>query len=199
MSKEEKPKQSRRRKEKYPALKKEFNLKRRSEFIETDYINGIYDSEGNEVIRPLTEEEKDFLNKFNEETINANFVHNPELRKKRKELKRVQLKLAEINPRLTDTIEELTKIERRLEKEVDVLRNEHLLYSDPEEHKKIYAEDYANKMCILSNSKAKGMLDEHKDEILNKIFENVGEFSDEIQVNEFHEKEQIKKDLEDIE
>lgn len=32
-----------------------------------DYMEGVYDNDGNEIIKPLTEEEKQFLNKFNQE------------------------------------------------------------------------------------------------------------------------------------
>lgn len=34
---------------------------------EGEYADGVYDEDGNQVIRPLTEEEKDWLNRFNDE------------------------------------------------------------------------------------------------------------------------------------
>lgn len=40
------------------------NLKVRRYYIDTEYINGVKDENGQRVIRPLTEEEKDWLNKF---------------------------------------------------------------------------------------------------------------------------------------
>ena len=172
-------------------------MKRRAEFIDTDYVSGIYSDDGEELLRPLNDEEKSFLNKFNEETVNANFVSNPELRRKRKELKQIQLKLAEINPKLTDAIQSLYQIEKRLEGEITALREEHLLYPDPETHKQIYKEDYANKMCILSDRKSKGMLDEHKEEIFNKFYEDIAEIKDEAQVNEFHEKDMAERDIDE--
>jgi hypothetical protein len=45
--------------EPYPALKKQFNLKTRQDEIEVDYLH------------KLNDEEKEFLNKFNEEYVNA--------------------------------------------------------------------------------------------------------------------------------
>ena len=54
---------SKRAKEKYPALKPEFNLKTRFELIDHDYID------------KLSPKEKDWLNRFNEEWVNANFKH----------------------------------------------------------------------------------------------------------------------------
>lgn len=35
--------------------------------MKVNYVNGIYDSNGKELIRPMTQEEKDFLNKFQQE------------------------------------------------------------------------------------------------------------------------------------
>ena len=32
--------------------------------MKVSYVNGIYDSKGNQLIRPMTDEEKDYLNKF---------------------------------------------------------------------------------------------------------------------------------------
>jgi hypothetical protein len=65
-------KQNRRSQVKYPALDPKFNLKTRSDLIEADYID------------QLSEEEKDWLNRFNEEYVNANFGHKGKLIQRRK-------------------------------------------------------------------------------------------------------------------
>jgi hypothetical protein len=65
---------NRREKEKYPALKKRFNTKIRQDFIESEeYINGVKDAKGELVIRPLNDKEKEFLNRFNAETVVTSF------------------------------------------------------------------------------------------------------------------------------
>lgn len=64
---------SKRSRAKYPALNQSLNTKDRRYFIETDYINGVYDANGQEVIRPLNDEEKAFLNKFYEESLITTF------------------------------------------------------------------------------------------------------------------------------
>jgi len=67
---------NRRSKAKYPALDPTLNLRTRYEEIEQNqYINGVKNDDGELVIRALTEAEKDWLNRFNEETVNANFKH----------------------------------------------------------------------------------------------------------------------------
>jgi len=66
-------KKTRRSQAKYPALRKELNTKVRRPYIEADYVNGVYNENGEQVIRPLTEEETAWLNKFYKEVIVTNF------------------------------------------------------------------------------------------------------------------------------
>lgn len=72
-------KKSARSQSKYPGLQIRFTLPHRREFVETEYVNGVYSESGEMLIRPLTDEEKDFLNRFYEETVHANFKHPGEL------------------------------------------------------------------------------------------------------------------------
>lgn len=56
-------KKTQRNQNKYPGLDPNFNLKIRRELIDQDYIH------------KLNEAEKDWLNRFNEEYVSANFTH----------------------------------------------------------------------------------------------------------------------------
>lgn len=56
-------KRTRRSKVRYPALERKYNLRSRQDFADMDYID------------KLGPAEKDFLNRFIEETVNANFNH----------------------------------------------------------------------------------------------------------------------------
>jgi hypothetical protein len=71
-----KKKINRRMKAKFPALKPEFNLKRRKELIDYDYID------------KLSDKEKEWLNKFTEEYINASFRKNQAPLHKTKKLRK---------------------------------------------------------------------------------------------------------------
>jgi len=57
---------------KYRYLSREKNLKSRRYFIETDYVNGLYDENGNQVMRPLNPEEMEWLNQFYKEDLCVN-------------------------------------------------------------------------------------------------------------------------------
>jgi len=45
----------------------------RRDCIETSYINGVFNAEGERVIRPLTSEEKEFLDKYYKEFVHGTF------------------------------------------------------------------------------------------------------------------------------
>jgi hypothetical protein len=88
MKKPTKTKKSKRSKVKWPNLRKDYNLKARRDYIEPDYINGVKDSKGNQVMRALTNEEKDWLDQFYKETVNAD-LRNPEFYKTKEEKKKI--------------------------------------------------------------------------------------------------------------
>lgn len=64
---------SRRSDAKYPALNPKLNLKGRRDYIEAEYVNGVYDENGKKVIRALNAEEKEWLNKFYQESVITSF------------------------------------------------------------------------------------------------------------------------------
>jgi hypothetical protein len=87
--KQEKPKkQSKRSKSRWPNLDKSLNIKARRDYIEAYYVNGVKDQNGKEVMRALTDEEKDWLNQFYKEEINAN-LSDAEFNTEAEERKRV--------------------------------------------------------------------------------------------------------------
>ena len=159
-----KRKKSRRSREKYPALQKKFNLKMRQDYIELDYVNGAYNKAGEQVMRPLNDEEKRFLNSFYEEVIGANFQHDAILKELYHAMKPLKKKKV-----LTD--EEHDDL-MRLQIEYYMRADEVLLISDPEEQKKIYGENNSRNRCVYNRSKSIGILDELNDETYEQFHKN---------------------------
>lgn len=67
---------AKKKRKRWDNLKKNRNLKHRRDYIETHYIDGMESITGKgEGIRPLTPEEKDWLDKFYGEYVNASVSH----------------------------------------------------------------------------------------------------------------------------
>ena len=174
-------KENRRSRSKYPALDKGLNLKSRKDYIEPEYIDGVKNNHGETVIRPLTEDEKAWLNQFYEETVITNFLHDKQLRdlntvKKRiiedetvqtlkAELKKLKENKTENKKRIRQ-LSEIIKITKKqneemyaedlefIEEELKDRREDVLLYPDKEDHKRFYNENNSRNMCIYTKAKA---------------------------------------------
>ena len=165
MKKEQKRKPNRRSKAKYAALQPKFNLRLRKDYIEPEYINGIYDQDGNQVIRPLNDVEKDFLNRYYEETVGANFLHDSELRDLYDQMKPLKRK-KRLNP-------EEEKLLKRLEKAYRKRADNVLLYPDIADQRELYKENNSRNACLMNRIKATGNLFEINNDTYNGIHDNV--------------------------
>lgn len=107
--------------EKYPALKKNLNLKSRQDEIEVDYLH------------KLNDKEKEWLNKFNEEYVNAT------------------LDREDFNNNIHNTLELKQDCDHRNYKRRDDLyvrqkAREHLAYLDDDSSKKFKIDNYEDKL-----------------------------------------------------
>lgn len=131
---QKKPSTSKRSKVKYPALLPQYNLTRRKEYNDYDYI------------KKLSPKEKEFLNKFTEEYHNARFVKNKptktNLHKKKKDRR---LLYRENNARNRDTLT-LKKITAHLDYFEDIEGEEPCIESS--DIKQIEIMDFFEKMGI---------------------------------------------------
>lgn len=181
-------KKNRRNTLKYPGLNARVNLPSRKDLIETNYINGVRNKDGELVIRPLNDEEKTFLNKFYEETIITNFLHNKDLRTLSKIKKSILeddiiLELKEKIKTLKEekhteevlkkikNLKEIIKITKKqneetfnerltdLEDQMQDLREEHLLYPDKNDHKRFYNANNSRNNCLYTKMKTHYTLD----------------------------------------
>ena len=60
-------------KKKFQYLNKRGSRIHRQGFIESSYVYGVYNSDGEQVIRPLTSEEKELLDKYYKEFVHSTF------------------------------------------------------------------------------------------------------------------------------
>ena len=81
-------KKTKRNSMKRPELSPNMNLKGRQDYMDTEYANGVYDNTGKELIRALTEKEKDWLAQFYKEWLNADKT-NSKLYKKKDQWKEI--------------------------------------------------------------------------------------------------------------
>jgi hypothetical protein len=137
----------------------------RQDYIEPEYINGVYDKEGRQVIRPLNASEKEFLNSFYEEVINANFLHDSELRS-------IYEKMKPLKNKKTLTEEEEVEL-TYLQLEYFRLADDVLLYTDEKDQRKLYGENNARNRCLYNRTKSIGMLDELNDCTYDSIHDKV--------------------------
>ena len=157
---------AKKRKGRHPNLDPSQNTKSRQDYIEADYVNGVFDNKGREVIRPLTESEKDWLNKFYGEAVAfSDRQLNPteeikEYMKKKSECKK---KIAQIRKKqkikTNKEIEHLFLKIEEIEQALDFLREEAgVFHPTCEEQRKLYNVNNSRNYCVYNNRKARGML-----------------------------------------
>lgn len=143
------------KKRKYDYLNKNGTYRTRKDFIETSYINGVKNENGEEVIRPLTKEERDFLSQFYAETEHGNFKNTAELKRQTKKLKSLK-RSYKLKAKSEDTqaMERIFKDIEAQEKIVLQLREEtNCFYVDDEARKDIYDRDNSRRRDIFNTSK----------------------------------------------
>ena len=174
-----KKKKNRRSNTKYPALKKQYNLKLRSDYIETDYVNGVVDANGVVVIPPLDEEAKKFLNDFYEEEVNTNFNHIKDyrirdslavIRKEYTPLRKLKTKLIKADEHIPSEIWDRLA---DLRLEFHNIAEGHLINTDIEEHYRIYTENNERNRCLFNRKKTSGVLNELNNETYNDIHDTI--------------------------
>ena len=132
--------------QRYPALAKKFNLKMRTDYIETDYVDGTYNESGEKVLRPLNEAEKLFLNRYYEEEVNANFMHDGKLKYLYREAKVIE----GMESPSDEDIDRWAK----LKADYFIRQDEVLLNTHPDDHKRCYGLNNSRNRCLYNRAKA---------------------------------------------
>ena len=172
---------SKRSKLKYPNLDKSVNTKSRSDFIETDYIDGVKNADGELVIRPMNDKEKAWLNQWYGEHVIAsskNLNPTPEIQEysdKKSQLKKDIAK--ERKDKKVKTSKKIKFMQNKIieiEECLDFLREEAgVFYPKSEDQREIFRENNHRNACIYNNLKSRGMLLELTEETYD-IF--IGEY-----------------------
>ena len=162
---------AKRRKGKFPNLNAGQNLKSRTDYIEPDYVNGVKNQHGEEVIRPLTEEVTAWLDKFYGETVATSDKQlNPTdeimgYMKQKAECRKEVAKLKKEHKQNKRKIKEDTRIQFleakiiSIENCLDFLREEQgVFYPTCEEQRGLYNENNSRNFCLYNNRKSRGML-----------------------------------------
>jgi hypothetical protein len=135
-------------------------VKTRQEFIETDYVEGVFNQRGEQVIRALNEEEVEWLKKFYTETEHGNFEKNEKIEKVQEAYKQYCRKIRSAK-KLKLTTEEVLKLKVEADKkykELVKLREEtNTFYPEDVDRKEIWnrgnerREDIFNRAKVSNN------------------------------------------------
>lgn len=150
-----------RKKRKYDPLNKHGTTGTRKEFMDTDYVKGVRNQYGEEVIRPLNASEVEWLSQFYAETEHGNFA-------KTQEIEAMQTLYTMLSSELTHakknklTTEEILELREKAENaytELVQLRSEtNTFYPEDKDRREIYTKGNQRKEDIFGVSKAAGKL-----------------------------------------
>lgn len=142
-------------KKKYDYLNKNGTTRTRKDYIETTYVNGVRDENGNQVIRPLNAEEREWLSQFVAETDHCNFKRTNELKDEEKTLKRLRMDYTEAKRRMN--VDEMDDLNAKIQTQYDKVRSLRgetaAFYVDDEERQELYNRDYERRMDVYNNAK----------------------------------------------
>lgn len=136
-------------------------MKTRQEFIETDYVDGVYGEDGKLAIRPLNESEKEWLSQFYAETEHGNFKKNSEIEMVQGFYDGLckQIREAKKNGLTSEEVLRLKELADSNYKELVHLRAEtNTFYPEDKDRREIYKKENMRNNDIFSVSKASGKL-----------------------------------------
>jgi len=146
------------------------NIKARRDYIDTFYVDGIKDDNGNTVIRALEPSEKEWLDKFYSEHVNASFCETNTLHDVRSKEDRVKIKervkilkkerqvlQKDINKAITEmNAMELNNLE--LNKEIRRIDDELTMLVAEDQKKQCTDANNARNRCLYNQAKKTGKL-----------------------------------------
>lgn len=148
------------KKRKYDPLNKRGTIKHRQEFIETSYVNGVVNERGEQVIRPMTQSEIDWLSQFYAETEHGNFKKTQEI-ERQEHLYKQLTRDYRLNHKLMSTEEALEfkhVINEAYEKLVQLRSETNTFYPEDKERHEIFNKGNQRREDIFNIAKITGNL-----------------------------------------
>lgn len=148
-------------KKKYNPLNKHGTIAIRRDFIEDDYVNGVFNAQGEQVIRPLNAAELEFLSQFYAETEHGNFAKTEEIEAMQTlyTMLSSELNHAKKNKLTTEQILDLRDRAEKAYKELVQLRSEtNTFYPEDKDRRVIFKKGYDRREDIFNVAKSSGAL-----------------------------------------
>lgn len=119
-------------------------------------MNGVVDSKGNEVMRPLTKDERAWLAQYYQETEHVDFKKNRELTREQKKLRKLYTEHLQYKK---DNKDDHPEVQAQRAK-VEVLRSEcNSFYVDEKSRRELYTRDNQRRNDVYNVMKITGQLD----------------------------------------
>lgn len=139
----------------YNYLDKKGTTATRQDYIETNYVNGVKDADGTLVIRPMTNEEKEWLSQFISETEHGNLNKTKQIKHEVKALK--ELRALHRAAKLEQNVDKMLDLEDKIGEKliyVETLREStNNFYTTEDDVKEIYTRDNERRRDVYNNAK----------------------------------------------
>ena len=153
---------------KYNHVYPQSTYKHRADLIETRYIKGVYNDDGEQVIRPVDAEALEFMDQFYKETVHLSFNGNSTTKQLVKDIRNLIGQHSKWKRSSTNRGKTNPEIEAQIEKKKEEFRVESKrlgnLHCDYDQQAAIRASAYQNKQCIYTNKKITNKLDSFETE-----------------------------------
>lgn len=127
--------------------------------MDVPYAKGVTNEYGEQVIRPLTQEEKEWLNKFIQETEHVNFQKTEQIEKEREDYKTLRREYKELKDKFSREAAELKlKIEAKYKSIVELREQTGTFYAEDKDRQELFTRDNDRRADLFNNAKASGNL-----------------------------------------
>lgn len=135
-------------------------MKTRQDFIEADYVNGVYNKDGSEAMRPLTEKETEWLSQFYAETEHGNFKKTIEIEEQDAVYKELCKHMKQNQKKMSSgqVLELREKIEEAYNKLVHLRSETNTFYPEDADRKEIWNKGNRRKEDVFNRAKVSNNL-----------------------------------------